>query len=139
MGQLAEFAANHPYLAVAVITALTAVIFYEIKLKTQRTASVSPGEAVQMINRGALVIDVRTTDDFARGHIVNARNIKLGELEASDKAVKKPKNKVLVTVCENGTDSAKAASALRKAGFENAVNLRTGLAGWRAENLPLVS
>lgn len=138
MGQLAEFAANHPYLAIAVVATLTAVIFYELKLRTRRGESVSPGEAVQMINRGALVIDVRKTDDFARGHIVNARNIRLGELETSDKAVKKPKNKTLVTVCENGADSAKAAAALRKAGFENAVSLRTGLAGWRSENLPLV-
>ncbi len=138
MGQLAEFAANHPYLAVAVIATLTAVIFYEIKLKSRQATSVSPGEAVQLINRGALIIDVRKTDDFARGHIVNARNVKLGEIEASEKAVKKPKNKALVTVCENGADSAKAAAALRKAGFENVVSLRTGLAGWRAENLPLV-
>ncbi len=138
MGQLAEFAANHPYLAIAVVATLTAVIFYELKLRTRQGESVSPGEAVQMINRGALVIDVRKTDDFARGHIVNARNIRLGEIETSDKAVKKPKNKALVTVCENGADSAKAAAALRKAGFENAVSLRTGLAGWRSENLPLV-
>ncbi len=138
MGQLAEFAANHPYLTVAVIATLTAVIFYEIKLKTRQATSVSPGEAVQLINRGALIIDVRKTDDFARGHIVNARNVKLGEIEASEKAVKKPKNKALVTVCENGADSAKAAAALRKAGFENVVSLRAGLAGWRAENLPLV-
>lgn len=138
MGQLAEFAANHPYLAVAVIATLTAVIFYEIKLKTRQATSVSPGEAVQLINRGALIIDVRKTDDFARGHIVNARNVKLGEIEANEKAVKKPKNKALVTVCENGADSAKAAAALREAGFENVVSLRAGLAGWRAENLPLV-
>lgn len=139
MGQLAEFAANHPYLAVAVIAALTAVIFYELKLNARRGTSVSPGEAVQLINRGALVIDVRKSDDFARGHIVNARNVKLGEIQTSDKAVKKPKNKALVTVCENGTDSAKAATALRSSGFENVVSLRSGLAGWRAENLPLIT
>jgi len=138
MGQLAEFAANHPYLAIAVVATLTAVIVYELRLRTRQGESVSPGEAVQMINRGALVIDVRKTDDFARGHIVNARNIRLGEIQTSDKAVKKPKNKALVTVCENGADSAKAAAALRKAGFENVVSLRTGLAGWRSENLPLV-
>lgn len=138
MGQLAEFAANHPYLAIAVVATLTAVIVYELRLRTRQGDSVSPGEAVQMINRGALVIDVRKTDDFARGHIVNARNIRLGEIQTSEKAVKKPKNKALVTVCENGADSAKAATALRKAGFENVVSLRTGLAGWRSENLPLV-
>lgn len=138
MGQLAEFAANHPYLAIAVVATLTAVIVYELRLRTRQGEFVSPGEAVQLINRGALVIDVRKTDDFARGHIVNARNIRLGDIQTSEKAVKKPKNKALVTVCENGADSAKAAAALRKAGFENVVSLRTGLAGWRSENLPLV-
>ena len=139
MGQLAEFAANHPYLAIAVMASLAAVIFYELRLRAQSGTSVSPGEAVQLINRGAVVIDVRQTEAFSQGHIVNARNIRLREIETSDKAVKKPKGKALLTVCENGADSAKAASALRKAGFENVVSMRTGLAGWRSENLPLVN
>ena len=138
MGQLAEFAANHPYLAIGVIASLSAVIFYELKLNTQRATSVSPGEAVLLINKGALVIDVRKTEDFVQGHIVNARNIKLSAIETDDKTLKRQKSKALLTVCENGGDSAKAAGALRKAGYEKVASLRAGLAGWRAENLPLV-
>ena len=138
MGQLAEFAASHPYLAIGVIASLSAVIFYELKLNTQRATSVSPGEAVLLINKGALVIDVRKTEDFVQGHIVNARNIKLNSIETDDKTLKRQKSKTLLTVCENGADSAKAAGALRQAGYENVASLRAGLAGWRAENLPLV-
>ena len=43
-----------------------------------------------------------------------------------------------MTVCENGIDSAKAAGVLREAGYENVFSLKAGLAGWRADNLPLV-
>ena len=138
MGQLAEFAGNHPYLALGVIASLFGVIFYELKLKSQGLTAVTAGDAVRLINKGALIIDVRKPEDYETGHIVNARNIKLGAIETDHGAVKKPKSKSLLTVCENGADSAKAANVLRKAGYENVFSLKAGLVGWRADNLPLV-
>ncbi|MCZ0953756.1 MAG: rhodanese-like domain-containing protein, partial [Rhodospirillaceae bacterium] len=70
-------------------------------------------------------------------HIVNARNIALEALQ-SDRPPLKRKSKVLLTVCENGINSGKAASSLRKAGFDSVFSLKGGLTQWRAENLPLV-
>jgi rhodanese-related sulfurtransferase len=59
-------------------------------------------------------------------------------LQQDGDAIDKKKNKVLLTVCDNGSLSGKAASLLRKAGYENVFSLRGGLGTWRAENLPLV-
>ena len=50
----------------------------------------------------------------------------------------KKKNKLLLTVCENGINSSKAATLLRKAGFENAFSLKGGLRQWRTDNMTLV-
>lgn len=138
MGQLAEFAGNHPFLVLAVLASLTAVLFYEFRLKSTGQSQVSASDAVRLMNKGALVIDVRKADSFANGHIVNARNIELGAIESDPGIVKKQKNKVLITVCDNGLQANKAAALLRKAGYENVFSLKSGLAGWRAENLPLV-
>jgi rhodanese-related sulfurtransferase len=44
---------------------------------------------------------------------------------------------VLLTVCDSGQTSGKAAAVLRKAGYENSFSLRGGIQAWRAENLPL--
>ena len=52
--------------------------------------------------------------------------------------VHKKKDKPLLTICENGMNSGKAANLLRKAGFGSVFSLKGGLRQWRSENLPLV-
>lgn len=138
MGQLAEFAGNHPFMAIGVMVSLIAVIVYELRLRGQGDKQVSATEAVRLINHGGIVIDVRDQEQFKQGHIVNARNIALADIEKDANIVKKKKDKALLTVCEHGTNSGKAAALLRGAGFENAVSLKGGLASWRLENLPIV-
>jgi rhodanese-related sulfurtransferase len=138
MGRLAEFASNHPFYVLSVAVALVAVVFYEIRLKHRGYTRISANDAVKLINRGAIVIDVRKPEEFQGGHILNAKNIELETLEADPSAVRKRKNKAVLTVCDNGMKSGRAASALRKSGVEHAYSMKSGLASWRAENLPLV-
>jgi rhodanese-related sulfurtransferase len=138
MGQLAEFVSSHPYLAAGVIGSLIAVIVYELRLHSQGVTQVTSNDAVKLINSGAMVIDVRAPEQYSAGHIVNARNFELTKLEKSTEVIKKPKDKVLITVCENGQSSSKAAGLLRGAGFKNVFTLKAGLTAWRADNLPLV-
>jgi rhodanese-related sulfurtransferase len=138
MNQLVAFANKHPLIVAGVIAAWLAVMFYELTLRRRGLTNISANDAVRLINKGALVIDVRDSAKFGAGHIVNARNVALERLQQDEDAIDKKKNKVLVTVCDNGSMSAKAASLLRKAGYENVFSLRGGLGTWRAENLPLV-
>jgi rhodanese-related sulfurtransferase len=137
MEQLAEFAGNHPLLLLALIGAFGLVAANELRLRAQGLTHVSPADAVKLINNSALVIDVRSPEAFASGHIVNARNLTLGSLESDPEALKKSKKKILLTVCDTGAQSGKAAGLLRKAGYERAFSLSGGLKAWRAENLPL--
>lgn len=121
-----------------VLASLAGVVFYELRLGSTGASQVTASDAVRLINKGALVIDVRNAEGFGNGHIVNARNIELGAIEADQGIVKKQKNKVLLTVCDNGHQSSKAANLLRKAGFDHVYSLKAGLSSWRADNLPLV-
>jgi len=137
MAQLAEFATNHPLLVSGLIAALIAVIVHEIRLKSQAISQVSVVDAVRLINKGAVVIDVRNTAAFQGGHIVNARHVALEELDPEKPPLNKLKTKAVLAVCDTGTSASKAANSLRRKGFENAFSLKGGLAAWRAQNLPL--
>ena len=138
MAQLVEFTGNHVWLVAGLVASLLAVMFYELRLRTQGATHVTTADAVRLINKGALVIDVRKPEDFEKGHIVNARNVPLDRVQQNDDAINKQKNKILLAVCADGATSGRAAGHLRKSGYENAFSLKGGLAGWRADNLPLV-
>ena len=137
MDQLVDFADNNKLLALGLLASWAAVMFYELRLKATTISQVSPADAVRVINKGAMIIDVRSVDAYASGRIVNAQNITLEALEAGQ-GVHKNKNKLLLAVCENGMTSGKAANLLRKAGFENVFSLKGGLRQWRSESLPLI-
>jgi len=138
MAQLVEFAGNHVWLVTGLVLAWSAVLFYELRLRTQGATHVSAADAVRLINKGALVIDVRKPEEYQAGHIVNARNVPVDRVQQGDNAIAKKKDKILLAVCADGATSGRAAGHLRKAGYENAFSLKGGLAGWRADNLPLV-
>ena len=83
-------------------------------------------QATQLINReDAVVIDVRDAAEYAKGHILGARNVPLGELERKAGELEKLKSKAVIVHCENGNRSGKAAGALRGHGFSK-VHTLTG-------------
>ncbi len=98
----------------------------------------TPDLAVQWINRDrAVVIDVCEASEFASGHVIDAKNIPLGQLD--DKLVKAVKNKALpvIFVCQSGSRSARAVGIAKGLGYDRAQSLAGGLNAWRSANLPL--
>jgi rhodanese-related sulfurtransferase len=101
-------------------------------------ATVNTLQATMMINReDALVLDVREPAEFAAGHILNARNIPLGELEKRADELAKWREKPVVVACATGNRSAAAAATLKKHGFAKAVNLAGGFGAWQQAGLPV--
>jgi rhodanese-related sulfurtransferase len=97
-------------------------------------------EATLLINqKDAVVIDVRDPDDFAKGHILNARNIPLNQIDVQGVGLVKNKQKSLLVYCESGRQAGSATSKLRGMGYENAVSLSGGIASWRQAGLPVVT
>jgi len=93
--------------------------------------------ATRLINdSGAVVLDVRAPAEFAAGHLPNARNIPLAELEK--RVGELPANKPVLVCCTSGATSSRAAGVLRKAGRTDVFNLSGGLDGWRQAGLPVV-
>ncbi len=124
-------------LVTGIVVAWLAVMFYEIRHKSQSFSHVSAGEAVRLINQGAVVLDVRKPEEYAEGHIVNAKNVALDELAGNKGLLDKYKKKVVLTVCNSGLASNRAAMTLRREGVDQVFSIRGGIAGWRNENMPI--
>jgi len=77
---------------------------------------VSGAEARKLVADGALLVDVRTAQEYAEVHIEGARNIPLDQLEAALPSL--PKDKPLVVHCAVGSRSAVAVRVLAAAGFD---------------------
>jgi rhodanese-related sulfurtransferase len=102
--------------------------------------SVSTLEATLLINqKDAVLIDVRDAAEFAKGHILNARNVPLAQAETQVETLVKNKQKSLIVYCESGRRSPSFAATLRRGGYENAVSLEGGLAAWRQAGLPVAA
>jgi len=137
MERLIEYVGNHPVLAgAAVLVAVLAVIF-EIRSRAANFRAIGPQDAIRLMNQNALVLDVRSPEAFAAGHLTGARNLPLDQLAKASETFKKYKEKPIVVYCDTGAASGPAARKLTELGFTKAVNLRGGLTAWRAENLPV--
>ena len=101
-------------LAVAVIAA-----FFLLK----RMSFVSAETARQQLANGALVIDVRSAEEFRSGKVRGAINIPLGELRERLPQQVKDKNQPLLVHCLSGGRSAIARQQLKSMGYANVFNL----------------
>jgi len=100
----------------------------------------SPLQATQMINRGksTAVIDVRSADAFAAGHLRDAKHVPLADLGNRTGELDKSKVKTIIVVDQDGKHADKAARLLKAAGFEDIYGLEGGIAAWTAAGLPLI-
>jgi rhodanese-related sulfurtransferase len=139
MERFLEYAVRHPILFGGTVVLALAVAAYEFSKARSGGQAVGPTEAVRLMNQGALMLDVRSQAEFDGGHVIDARHVPQDQVaaQAAD-ALKRFKDKVVITCCESGMRSQAAARVLQAQGFTKVVNLRGGLQAWRTENLPLV-
>jgi rhodanese-related sulfurtransferase len=104
-----------------------------------RGRQASPFQATQMINRGksTAVVDVRNADEYAAGHLRDAKNIPLADLSNRIGELDKSRVKTVIVVCQNGARADKAARQLKTAGFEDIYSLEGGMTAWTAAGLPV--
>jgi thioredoxin len=101
-------------------TNLSAIEFAE-KLKEMSTAT---------------IIDVRTPDEFSKGHLANALNYDWNENEFDKQIAPLDKSKPVFIYCLSGGRSSSAASKMRSEGFKTVYELDGGIMKWRGANLP---
>ncbi|GAB2881372.1 rhodanese-like domain-containing protein [Uliginosibacterium flavum] len=132
-----EFVTQNIFLIV--IAAVSGFALFLPVLRDARANSITPGQAVMLINRQhAVIVDVRDTEELASGHIVNSQNIPLASLAERAAELGKNKTRPVILVCASGARSGKGVEILRKAGFEQVFNLDGGIKGWKDAGQSLV-
>ncbi len=92
-------------------------------MSMKRSSQISSKEASEFLRNGAMLIDVRSMDEFESGHIMQAFNIPLDRVEMMALSVIRDRNKVLLLHCSTGVRSNLAKKKLTDMGFKNSYNL----------------
>ena len=99
------------------------VVLSALALATSACAapSITPGDAKALVAKGAPLVDVRTPEEFAAGHIEGAINIPIDELDARKGELKKDAD--IVLYCRSGARSERGRTLLMGAGYTKVYNL----------------
>lgn len=140
MQEIMQFVGNHQILSMAWIILLVLVIVITVKSLFSKIKSISHGEAIQQINReNAIIVDIRSRDDYRKGHIIGALNIMAADIKKGNFGeFGKHKSQPVIVVCATGMTATESASQLSAVGFTKISVLKDGVAGWSSNNLPLV-
>lgn len=88
-------------------------------------------------NENAILIDVRTPQEFAEGHLPGAENINIHDADFKDQFAKFNKQETIYVYCRSGSRSAKAQHMLQAIGFTRVINLEGGFLAWKAAKKPI--
>ncbi len=83
------------------------------------------------------IIDVRSPEEFAEGHVKGALNIPFNQIDKHQDLLNSLKDKTLVVYCRSGRRAGIFGNTLSKEGF-NLLHLTGDMNAWQAENLPTV-
>lgn len=135
-----EFASHHTIMIAAWVVVFIGVIVIFIKSATSSVKTINNAQLTQLINKEhAVVIDVRTQDEFQRGHIVGSIQLLPSEIKNNTIGIlEKYKNVPIIVADASGLTAEALANQLHKQGFAQAYRLKEGIGGWRAANLPLI-
>ena len=84
-----------------------------------------------------LVLDVRTTGEYQRGHVPGAVNIPYQQIGARLSELGEANGRDIVVYCEAGPRAQRAEGTLRAAGFERLYHLEGDMSAWRRSQLPV--
>jgi len=137
MEQYLDFATRNWMLFALLGAILVLIVVNEVYRKLRGASSVTPQQALSLFNdQDAVMIDVREVGEYRDGHLPNARNLPLGNIDDRIKELKVPKNRPIIVYCRTGNRAGGAQSALKKNGFENVHLLAGGLHAWENASLP---
>jgi rhodanese-related sulfurtransferase len=136
--ELIAFAGRHPYLSLGLAGLTVALVFNEVSALFRGYKGLQPAGLTALVNRdNALVVDLRPSADFEKGHVPGAKNVQMSQFDPENKQLAAARALPVVLVCKAGQTSGAAAKRLRKAGFEHVYVLDGGIGAWQQAGLPL--
>ncbi|MBJ6985484.1 rhodanese-like domain-containing protein [Luteimonas sp. MC1750] len=136
--ELWAFLGRNPMLALALAGITVAIVYTELLRVFRGFKGLRPAEVTALVNReDALVVDLRASAEFEKGHIPGSKNVQMAQFDPENKSLAAAKSLPVVAVCKTGVSAVDAAKRLRKAGFEKVYVLEGGIGAWQQADLPL--
>lgn len=110
---------------------LVLIAFITCNSSSSEVSSVNEISQIDFADQEVVLLDVRTAEEFEKGHILDAINLDYNSPEFELEIDKLDKNKTYYIYCKSGVRSAKACDVLREKGFEKIVNLKDGYKNYK--------
>lgn len=103
-----------------------------------KATNVTPAEAEALLQKKpeTIVVDVRTQEEFAEGHIAGAKNVNFNAPGFTDR-MKEFEGKSVLIHCAAGGRSSRALEALANQSFTEIFHLNQGFNAWQAAGKPI--
>lgn len=94
-------------------------------------------EEIVNTNKDAIILDVRTPEEYSEGHISGAVNIDYMNEDFEQEIAKLNKSKTYLVYCKAGVRQDKASTRMKELGFEHILLLDGGITSWQQNGMPL--
>jgi len=98
-------------------------------------AETNVAKSYSMYQKGAFVLDIRTTEEWNDFHVPNTTHIPLEELATRLDEV--PRDRQIIIICRSGNRSQEGRGILLEAGFPDVTSVKGGLIAWQAAGYPI--
>ena len=110
---------------------------------TTRFPQVTVDQAREMIQKRTgnpefVILDVRTPEEFADGHVSGAVNLNVMGSDFVSRLDALDRDKTYLVYCRTGNRSAQAIRVLERLGFRSVYHMFEGIVGWQKKAFPLV-
>lgn len=102
-----------------------------------RIREVSPKQASEEQAQGAVLIDVRESEEVVQGRAKGAIHLSKGIVELKIESVVPDISTPIICYCAGGMRSALVADNLQSMGYTNVASMMGGIRGWHGEGLPM--
>jgi len=131
-----EFFQHNILFFAAGFVVLATLVTLEFRDISHRGSSLSPSALTRAVNDGAMLVDLRSANDFNKGHIAGAINVPFAQLEHKLERLGEQQG-VVVLYCDKGSVASKATKQLKEKGFSEVKQLVGGMMAWQAAQLPV--
>ena len=131
---------------VYIVSAVTAVVFATgwllmsgVESSASGVVHIGPVGFMEALkgDSAAILVDVRTPQEFAEGHLPGAVNVELDRLPDLAPGLLPDKNAHLLVYCRSGNRSGFAVSILDQMGYSRLVNMTGGIVQWSQKGYPV--
>lgn len=117
------------------LTFIFTSVFTFAQVKEAKFKSVNEAEFAKIVaNKNVQIVDVRTPEEFADGHLENAVNIDVKGADFEKKIATLSKDKTVAVYCRSGARSKVAAQKLAEKGY-NVIELDGGILAWKGKKV----